>query len=293
MTIPRWVCAVFSCFFAVMLPADRVAASQPERVQFASGDAPAGAPVVLSGWWFKAPLKADAPAAPAVLMLHGCGGMLNRRGEPTVRIREYAALLNQQGWHALAVDSLSPRGETELCTQRIGTRKITQVQRRLDALASLQWLASQPGADAGRLALLGWSHGGSAVLSASNLDHPDVAKATVQPRLAVAFYPGCETEVRRGYRPAADALLLVGLADDWTPAAPCQALAGTRGGHTIQVEAYEGAYHGFDGLAPLTHRKEVPNGVHPGQGVHVGGQPAAREQSRQALLRGLQAAFAR
>ena len=278
-----------------MVPAGSVAAAQPERVQFASTDGPAGAPVQLSGRWFKASTAAaaDAPPAPAVLLLHGCGGMLNRKGEPTVRIREYAALLNQQGWHALAVDSLTPRGETELCTQRIGTRKITQVQRRQDALAALQWLATQPGVDAGRLALLGWSNGGSAVLAASNLDHPEVAKSTARPRIAVAFYPGCEAEARRGYRPVADTVLLVGLADDWTPAAPCQALAGPRGSHTVRVEAYEGAYHGFDGLAPLMHRKDVPNGVNPGQGVHVGGQPAARAQSRQTLLRALQDAFAR
>jgi len=250
---------------------------------------------VLSGWWFQASSATGAGAtpAPAIVLLHGCGGMLNRRGTPSARILEYAALLNQQGWHALAVDSLTPRGESELCTQRIGSRKLTQVDRRRDALASLKWLATQPGVDPNRLALLGWSHGGSAVLAASNMDHPEVAKNTAQPRLVVAFYPGCGTEARRGYRPVAHTLLFVGLADDWTPAAPCQALAGERAGHTVRVEAYEGAYHGFDGTASLTHRKDVPNGVNPGQGVHVGGQPAAREQSRQTLLGALQQAFAR
>jgi hypothetical protein len=37
----------------------------------------------------------------------------------------------------------------------------------------------------------------------------------------------------------------------------------------------------------------VPNGVHPGQGVHVGGQPAARAASQAALVQALQAAFAK
>lgn len=262
----------------------------PERILIPSQDEPGGQPVMLQGWWYRA-ATAD-PAAPAVLMLHGCGGMLDRTGRPSVRSRDYAALLNEKGWHALALDSLSPRGEKELCTQRVGTRKVTQRERRRDALAALQWLGAQPGVDAGRLALLGWSNGGSAVLSTSNQNHPDVARAPVRPRLSVAFYPGCGAEVRRGYRPVADTLMLVGLADDWTPAAPCQSLA-RNGSPFVRVLAYEGAYHGFDSTQPVRHRADVPNGVNPGQGVHVGGQAAARKASRQALVEALQLAFTR
>lgn len=286
-------------------PAVAAAPDAVERVQFQAPTGESGGTVTLQAWWYRPP-AALAPAAgkdgkdikpmPAVVLLHGCGGMLNRRGQPTERMREYADLLNQQGWHALAVDSLTPRGEKELCTQRVGTRKITQIDRRRDALAALQWLATQPGVDGQRLALLGWSHGGSAVLAASNLRHADVAAAKLQPRLSVAFYPGCEVDQRRGYRPAADTLMLVGLADDWTPAAPCQALAAPRSGpagHEVRVVAYEGAYHGFDGTQPLRHRTDVPNGVYPGQGVHVGGHPVARDKSRQELLGALRKAFGR
>lgn len=295
MTILRWVYAIFACILAFVAPTWAGATAPPVRMQFPGLDGPAQDAVVLSGWWFEATSAAlaDAQPAPAVVLLHGCGGMLDRQGTPSVRIRDYAALLNQQGWHALAVDSLSPRGERELCTQRIGTRKVTQVQRRRDALAALQWLAKRPDVDPARLALLGWSHGGSAVLAATNLNQAEVARSAAQPRLAVAFYPGCATEARSGYRPAADTLLLVGLADDWTPAAPCQALAGERDGKRVRVQAFDGAHHGFDSNAPLRHRPDVPNGAHPGQGVHVGGQAQAREQSRQTLLRTMHAAFDR
>ena len=137
---------------------------------------------------------------------------------------------------------------------------------------------------------MGWSHGGSAVLGATNLNHPDVARAVVRPRLAVAFYPGCEADVRRGYRASTETLLMLGLADDWTPAAPCQTLAG-EGPPRVSVLAWEGAYHGFDDTGPVRHRADVPNGVNPGQGVHRGGHPEARQASQQALVDALQRAL--
>ena len=244
--------------------------------------------VKLRAWWYPV---ASARPAPAVLLLHGCGGMLNERGEPSAKTREYADLLNRHGWHVLALDSLTVRGEKELCTQRIGTRKVTMAERRKDALGALQWLAAQPQVNASRLALLGWSNGGSTVLAANNRSHPLVEGFALRPRLAVAFYPGCEADLRRGYRPASDTLLLVGLADDWTPAAPCQQLESV-GTPRVTVLAYEGAYHGFDGKSPVRLRTDVPNGVRPGAGVHVGSHPGARQAAQQALVQALEKAFA-
>ena len=61
-------------------------------------------------------------------------------------------------------------------------------------------------------------------------------------------------------------------------------LAQHSAGVAPQIEGYEGAYHAFDSTAPVRFRKDVPNGVHPGQGVHFGGQPQARAASRERLL---------
>ena len=76
---------------------------------------------------------------------------------------------------------------------------------------------------------------------------------------------------------------MIGEADDWTPAAPCRALADAAG-PAVRYIGYAGAYHGFDGNGPVKLRTEVPNGVRPGQGVHLGGDPAAREDSRRQLV---------
>jgi dienelactone hydrolase len=257
-------------------------ATAVERVSVSSLDAPQGKPIALPGYWFAAPVTGPAPAW---VLLHGCGGPYARDDVLSLRMRQYAKLLNGQGMHALVLDSLTPRGERELCTQPTGERKVTQTQRRRDALGALRWLAARPDVERERLGLLGWSNGGSTVLAATNLAHPEVAAAAVRASHAVAFYPGCEDEERRGYRPSAPLLLLLGEADDWTPVAPCKALAAHAANPTPQLHSYPGAFHGFDGTAPLRLRNDVPNGANPGQGVHVGGDAAARDASQAELLR--------
>jgi dienelactone hydrolase len=271
---------------ALLALAAGMAAAEPVRVP--SLDAPAGTPVALPGHWF--PVSRPG-AAPAMLLLHGCSGAVDRQGALAARYSRLALHLNALGIHALAIDSLSPRGERELCTQAIGSRRVTQLQRRRDALGALQWLAAQPGVDPARLGVLGWSNGGSTVLAATNRRHREVAAAAVLPSLAVAFYPGCESELRRGYRPAAPLLLLLGEADDWTPPAPCKALAAAAG-DVVQWEAYPGAVHGFDGSGPVRLRRDVPGGVRPGQGVHVGGDAAARAAAALRLDQFLRAQWA-
>ncbi|MBL8324431.1 MAG: dienelactone hydrolase family protein [Rubrivivax sp.] len=270
------------------------APAAPQAVTVPSLDAPrGGAAVALPATWFRVP---SAGPAPALVLLHGCGGLGERReGSATQlgpRYTELAAFLNGLGIHVLVTDSLTPRGERELCTQRTGERRVTQLQRRRDALGALRWLAAQPGVDAARLGVLGWSNGGSTVLAATNLRHPEVARAAAggtRARLAVAFYPGCEAELKRGYQPAAPLLMLLGEADDWTPAAPCKQLAAQalpEGGVAApQFEAYDGAHHGFDGTVPVRLRRDVPNGVNPGRGVHVGAHPEARAAARLRLER--------
>jgi dienelactone hydrolase len=286
----RWARLVVA---ALWLGCGGLAAAQPAtsmvqtEVQVPSLDAPGGRPVELRAVWFAAPV-AEGMTAPAMLLLHGCSGMFDRQGRLAPRYTELAARLAAMGVHALALDSLGARGERELCTQRIGQRKVTQLQRRRDALGALQWLAAQPGVDPQKLGLLGWSNGGSTVLSTLNLRHAEVLAARRRPSLAVAFYPGCESELSRGFQPSAPLLMLLGEADDWTPAAPCKALAGASATPTPEWEAYEGAFHGFDGADAVRLRKDVPNGVRPGAGVHVGADPAAREAAARRLSAFLQ-----
>ena len=229
------------------------------------------------------------PAAPAngqtsrgtVVALHGCGGLYatvgSRKGQLNARHQAMADLLVAEGYNVVFPDSLTPRGETELCTQKIGTRKIDQTERRADVLGTLAWVATQPWAQPGRIALMGWSHGGSAVLSSTDATRADVRAQSVKPAVAVAFYPGCAAALKSGYKPSAPLVLMLGEKDDWTPPGPCIAL-----GQAVEAEVnvYADSYHDFDNpVGEVRVRKDVPNGVNPGQGVHVGANPVAREKA--------------
>lgn len=280
----RVAAACAALFIAAACPA-----RAQERVELPGLDLRDGVPLMLSGRWFAARGASvggagagDASARrPAVLVLHGCGGAFDRRGRLDARMSTYAALVTAEGWHALVLDSLGPRGVREMCTQAPGSRAVTQQQRRRDTLAALAWLAARPDVEASRLALVGWSNGGSTVLAATNARHPEVRASSAVPRAAVAFYPGCEAELGRGYETRVPLQLLLGGADDWTAPGPCIELARHAG---AAFEVYAGAYHGFDGEAPVRRRTDVPGGVSPGQGVTVGGDAPARAAARARLI---------
>jgi dienelactone hydrolase len=72
-------------------------------------------------------------------------------------------------------------------------------------------------------------------------------------------------------------LLLVGEADDWTPAAPCAALA-ERTGPLLDVQTYPGAYHDFD-TPDMKVRVRKGVGTTPSGTATIGTDPAAREDA--------------
>ena len=263
----------------LLMFAANIALAQQEITIPADTKAPQG--LQLKAYWFPVAATSNETTAkkPAVVLLHGCGGLYDRKGGLSSRYTEYITVLHDAGMHALLLDSLTTRGEKELCTQKVGQRKVTQVDRRQDALAALAWLAAQPQVNASQLGLLGWSNGGSTVLAATNAQHPVVRQASSTAAFAVAYYPGCAADLQRGYQTNTRLLMLLGASDDWTPAEPCERLAQTVRGVPPEVVTYAGAFHGFDGTAPLRVRKDMPNGVNPGQGVTVGTDAQARQQS--------------
>jgi dienelactone hydrolase len=210
----------------------------------------------------------------AVVFQHGCGGP-GANGRLSLRHQAAMDWAAERGLIGLHVDSLTPRGEKEICTQKFSERKIVQKHRVADAYAALRYLAAHPQVDASKIVLWGWSHGGSSVLGAMNsaAATPVANSETLRFASAISFYPGCSAfaQSRTPYRVS-------------SPKALGEAAA--RAGQPLTVVLYPDAYHGFDDPNPnakVRVRPEVPNGVRPGQGVTVGPNPHSRELAMQAV----------
>ena len=277
----------------VLAPEPKAPSIAGQRVDFDSLDidTATGRPVRLQGLVFSPP-DAGNRRLPAVLALHGCGGMYSvlksKRDALSMRHQAMADLLVAEGYIVLFPDSFRSRGVEEICTIESRRRTITQRNRLSDTLGALAWLQRREDVQPDRIAVLGWSHGGSAVLAGLNAKEAAVAgrkTAADYFRAGVAFYPGCSDslKVSPGYSLAAPLTLFIAGSDDWTPPGPCVNLAGRLrdAGEPVEITVYADTYHGFDGpgSAGQRQRLEVPNGVNPGQGVTVGSNPAARSDA--------------
>jgi dienelactone hydrolase len=209
-------------------------------------------------------LPAGAVTGAGVVALHGCAGPWPKRDDA------WARLLAAQGHAVLLPDSFGSRGLRGECKQAAHTAS-AYTARRGDALAAAAWLQGQKFAPAGGVLLIGWSDGGTTVLAALG---PGLPAGLV--RGAVAFYPACSRTARdAAWRNGAPLLILIGAADDWTPAEPCQALAAKNPG--VRVMQLVGAYHDFDVPDDPVHEIFGLPYTKSGSGTaHAGGNPAAR-----------------
>ncbi|MCA3627007.1 MAG: prolyl oligopeptidase family serine peptidase [Methylobacterium sp.] len=214
------------------------------------------------GLTIKAKLYRPAGAGPfpAIVALHGCGGPWQPRDD------DWGNRLSGAGFLVVFPDSFGSRGLGSQCMTR--ARSLRPRDRAEDAFATAEWLASRKDVARSRIGLLGWSNGGSTVLSAARTGR---GPKGLEFRQAIAFYPGCRIFAEEShYRTRLPVTILHGLADNWTPAEPCKTLPGTR------FIGFERAHHDFDHPnLPLRQRKAAYTADGSGV-VTVGTNPEAR-----------------
>jgi dienelactone hydrolase len=217
---------------------------------------------------------------PAVVALHDCGGLTNRPATMAHLYNKWTDLLVAQGFVVLFPDSFGSRGLGSQCRTR--ERKVRASRERVaDANAARRFLQSQSFVRANHVALLGWSNGGVAALWTVRPNTAPHDNGT-DFRSAVALYPGCRRLRETAWSARIPTLILIGSADDWTPASTCQQMvAGARGrSASVKIVVYPGAHHEFDRAnSPLRLRTGLVNTVDPSGKAHGGTNPAARNDA--------------
>jgi len=208
-----------------------------EDVQIPNGD------VMLKAVLF----KPEGPGPfPAIVALHGCNGLLNRAGQIGLRYLDWGERLVAAGFVVLYPDSFGSRGIASQCTVR-ERRARSSRERVADANAARRWLQGKDWVKADRVGLLGWSSGATSALWTVR-PHAGIRDGKPDFRSAVALYPGCRRLSDLAWSARVPTLILIGAADDWTPAAACQTMVKEARGRTAHAEiiTYPGAYHDFD-----------------------------------------------
>jgi dienelactone hydrolase len=258
---------IFIALISLLIPT--LPATAAEKIEFGVGE------YRLSAQLYR---PAGAGPFPTVVAMHGCNGFYDAAGQPRPHFADWGEKLAAQGFAVLFPDSFGSRKLGSQC--RVRARTVQPYRERVaDAQAARAWLQAQDFVQKDRVSLLGWSNGATSTLWTVR---PRVAVKDGQPdfRSAVALYPGCRRLSERGWSTRMPTLILVGAADDWTPARDCeQMVVGARGRSAqASIVKYRDAHHSFDRenlpLTPLRGLASTPEGS--GGRAHVGGNADAR-----------------
>ena len=168
---------------------------------------------------------------PAVVLLHGCEGM-------RLSIRDlWPKRLVAWGYVVLVVDSFTTRNIKDTCQSSLPDRVF-------DAYGALDFLSKSSFVDIGRVALMGFSTGGTVTLEGTKIEGAEQLMDH-KFRAAVAYYPLCAASQDDATVPT---LILTGDRDNWSPADRCQKRLARLGdnGPPIELNVYKGTYHDFD-----------------------------------------------
>jgi dienelactone hydrolase len=231
--------------FAMPLPVkSALGEGDSGHIRFASANALAGGlldgrPITPASVDGELMVPAQCPRpVPAVILLHGSLGVSRMQ-------HDYARMLNTKCYAVLVVDSFTGRGVRSTVANQLA---VTTESMVIDAYSALTLLQSDPAIDRNRIALAGWSKGGTAVdLAMSNLVWKKFAPRAARFAAHVAFYPWCGEQTFYERNTGAPMQFILAERDDWVSPAACSdyAMRLKELGMAIRVASFD-AGHAFD-----------------------------------------------
>jgi dienelactone hydrolase len=178
---------------------------------------------------------------PAVVIMHGAGGVNNH-------YFEVGRILNGIGIAAFVVDSFETRGIRSV--QDLKGKKLPHsfAIRISDAYAALELLSTHPKIDKRKIALMGYSHGGSvALFVASKKIRYSFIADDLRFAASIAYYPFCFPQIKDIDFTDAPVLMLLAEEDNMAPAKPCLDYARRikDSGVDIKTIIFKDAHHQF------------------------------------------------
>ena len=162
---------------------------------------------------------------------------------------DYLKMYQKQGYATFQLNSFKSRG----ITSTVGSQdEVTIAAVILDAYRALEKLAKHPKINKDKVALTGWSLGGGVSLFAGWMPLKKAITDQVSFAAHLAFYPPCFINPENLSFTKAPIHILIGEADNWTPAKPCIDLVEKLSDKTnISITTYPDAHHGFDSEEPV------------------------------------------
>jgi len=141
------------------------------------------------------------------------------------------------GYVVLVVDSFTTRNIKDTCQSYLPDRVY-------DAYGALDFLSKYSFVDIRRVALMGFSAGGTATLEGTKIEGNEQLMDR-KFKAAVAYYPVCAASQSDATVPT---LILSGDRDNWSPAERCRKRLAylSDNGPPIELNVYKGTYHDFD-----------------------------------------------
>lgn len=191
--------------------------------------------------------------APAIVLSHGSGGVERS-------MARWVEALNEAGVATFVVDTFGPRGVKRTVEDQT---LLSPAANLMDAFEALQLLATHPRIDSSRIGVMGFSRGGEvAFRSAIEPLLRAVVKSDLKFALHIPVYAGCNQVYWSDKVTRAPMLNLVGAADDYTHAEPCEALAVkyAAAGTPVRTIKYADAHHSWDATYPVFYLPGATSG---------------------------------